>query len=123
MNQWSFSQTTYPRKIVINNDTLIVISPEQLYNVNMLIINYQECQDLLKIEKKESFDKQNIINIQDSALITAQKLVSNKDQENVILLDQKKFLEKKIKRQQIKTKVGIPLGVIFGFGIGLLIFK
>lgn len=123
MNQWSFSQTTYPKKIVINNDTLIVISEKQLYDVNMLIINYHECQELLKIEKKESFDKQSLINIQDSALITAQKLISNKDEENIILSDQKKILEKKIKRQQIKTKVGIPLGVIFGFGIGLLIFK
>lgn len=123
MNQWSFSQTTYPKKIVINTDTLIVISEKQLYDVNMLIINYHECQELLKIEKKESFDKENIINIQDSALITAQTLISNKDQENLILSDQNAHLEKKIKRQQIKTKIGIPLGVVFGFGIGLLIFK
>lgn len=123
MNQWSFSQTTYPKKIVIDNDTLIAISEKQLYDVNMLIVNYHECQELLKIEKKESFDKQNIINIQDSALITAQTLISNKDQENLILSDQNAHLEKKIKRQQIKTKIGIPLGVVFGFGIGLLIFK
>lgn len=110
----SFSQENYPKKVVVENDTLICISPEQLTRVNLLIVENQKCKDLSKLNSTELKKLTEIVETQD-------KVISNHEDQEIILkqtiTDQENTISiknKTIKRSKIKTKIFSAASFVIG---------
>lgn len=123
INLLSFSQGIYPRKVVIEGDTVVAISPEQLTVVNVLILDLAECKELFDIEKEENLRKTQLINSQSESMSIKDKEKKNLEEQNTILSDQNKALEKSLKRQKLKTKGTAILSAIIASGLTYLILK
>lgn len=123
MSSVCLCQTTYPKKIVIENDTLVLITTDQLYDINMLIVNNAECEELLTKEKKENSDKSNLIKTQDRIIENDKIIEANLIQQNKNLSTDIEIKAKQIKKLNRRLKFGIPFGVFSGFAAAVLIFK
>jgi hypothetical protein len=127
----SFSQSGYPKQIVIDKDTLVAITPQQVKTLNLLNVDFKECNDIKKalILKVES----------DSLLITKQNeyeglLVKRLDAQDVVMKNDNiiyKSLQSDLDKanklcKKEKVKVGIMGGIcaiLVGFTTMLLIMK
>jgi hypothetical protein len=117
MKQWSFSQNLYPQKLVIDKDTVVAITPEQLSLTNKIFVE----RDFLKIEVAE---QNSMIGLQDSILkIQGQQLQrweeTNKVNESIIESLKLREIENLRKNKKTNWKVG---GICFcvGFSVGVL---
>ena len=123
----SFSQTSYPKKILWGNDTVLAITKPQLITINRSLND-------LHFQKKINKNLRSQIFVQDS-LLTYWKTLSlktdslylfeNKKYEESCLLNSslKKSLEKEKRRV---TNIGIGVGVggtLLGILIGVLLAK
>ena len=123
----SFSQTSYPKKILWGNDTVLAITKPQLIAINRSLND-------LHFQKKINKNLRSQIFVQDS-LLTYWKTLSlktdslylfeNKKYEESCLLNSslKKSLEKEKRRV---TNIGIGVGVggtLLGVLIGVLLAK
>ena len=123
----SFSQTSYPKKILWGNDTVLAITKPQLITINRSLND-------LHFQKKINKNLRSQIFVQDS-LLTYWKTLSlktdslylfeNKKYEESCLLNSslKKSLEKEKRRV---TNIGIGVGVggtLLGVLIGVLLAK
>nr|DAG98888.1 MAG TPA: hypothetical protein [Herelleviridae sp.] len=123
----SFSQTSYPKKILWGNDTVLAITKPQLITINRSLND-------LYFQKKINKNLRSQIFVQDS-LLTYWKTLSlktdslylfeNKKYEESCLLNSslKKSLEKEKRRV---TNIGIGVGVggtLLGILIGVLLAK
>ena len=123
----SFSQTSYPKKILWGNDTVLAITKPQLITINRSLND-------LYFQKKINKNLRSQIFVQDS-LLTYWKTLSlktdslylfeNKKYEESCLLNSslKKSLEKEKRRV---TNIGIGVGVggtLLGVLIGVLLAK
>lgn len=71
----SFSQNTYPKKIQLNSDTLILITPNQLIDINkdlllyshlkknILTIKFELSRKIKEIQKKDSEYKSKVLSL------------------------------------------------------------
>ena len=109
-----FSQVGYPRIIVLESDTVVVISRAQVKNLNLLHVNYDFASIQLDSLERVATDCQELIlinkNLQRS-IITKDSLVSNKDSvyTEIITVKDKNInkLERKIKK---RTVIGSVIG-------------
>lgn len=106
----SYSQNTYPKKIVIENDTVIIITPMQLREVNCLLTQrdmYEEvitsCEskiDGLNVQiveaQKMIYDRDKLISLQEDQIEDLNKIILNG--ENIELLINKEIRNQKTKR-------------------------
>ena len=79
----SFCQTTYPKKLVIDNDTVVVITPIQLKGINQLLVDR-------KILKETLSDVQIRFKMLQNDILSMNKLSENKSQ---LISLQKKQIE------------------------------
>ena len=127
MTTSAFSQTIYPRKIVIENDTIVCVTPAQLKTV-VLDLNTGEYlqveNDLLKRQISKS----------DSLCVYWQKISEAKD--TLIVMEVQKYqnldrinqnLEASLnieKRKSRNTIIGVGVGgTLVGILLGLLLSK
>lgn len=121
----SYSQTLYPKKIVLNKDTVVVITPKQLKlsNQKMLMTGYyRRVSDTLMKEKAKYLksitiyqviiDEQSNLNSIADAQIRA--LINQLEIDKQICDEEKQIQKKKNRR-----RIGIAL--LIGLGLGLLI--
>lgn len=123
MSPCSFSQPTYPKKTVIEGDTLVLILPEQLSRVNLLIVNYQEQSEQLKAEQTESNNKQKLIDNQDIIIQKQDIEINLLKEKDSIQIDQISILQKQLKRHKIKTTILTALGMVGSFTLATIIFN
>jgi len=109
-----FSQVGYPRIIVLESDTVVVISRAQVKNLNLLHVNYDFASIQLDSLEKVATDCQELILINKDlqrSIITKDSLVSNKDSvyTEIITVKDKNInkLERKIKK---RTVIGSVIG-------------
>lgn len=109
-----FSQVGYPRIIVLENDTVVVISRAQVKNLNLLHVNYDFASIQLDSLERVATDCQELILINKDlqrSIITKDSLVSNKDSvyTEIITVKDKNInkLERKIKK---RTVIGSVIG-------------
>jgi hypothetical protein len=109
-----FSQVGYPRIIVLESDTVVVISRAQVKNLNLLHVNYDFASIQLDSLERVATDCQELILINKDlqrSIITKDSLVSNKDSvyTEIITVKDKNInkLERKIKK---RTVIGSAIG-------------
>ena len=109
-----FSQVGYPRIIVLESDTVVVISRAQVKNLNLLHVNYDFASIQLDSLERVATDCQKLILINKDlqrSIITKDSLVYNKDSvyTEIITVKDKNInkLERKIKK---RTVIGSVIG-------------
>lgn len=100
MSNLTFSQVGYPKKVVIEKDTVVAITNEQVKKINLAHLELQECNEI----KVSLFDKIT----KDSLLIVAQKSYSEsllKEVDlNKSLLNNYKDINIELNKGLLKTK-------------------
>jgi len=126
----SFSQNTYPSKVVIDGDTIIAITTKQLYTLNDTLYHFSNTEKLVNLYKARIDTLSDIILLQN-------KLMSNKDK--LIEVSDNKFwecnnalnncnnnnikLEKKNKNNLIKLKIFSYLCILETICLSLIITR
>lgn len=111
MKQWIFSQNLYPQKLVIDKDTVVVITPYQLSITNKIFVE----RDFLKIENVEL---SSTIQLQDTLIESIGRQVEkwkklNQANESIIEGMKQREIENLKKQKKLTWKVG---GICFGIG-------
>ncbi len=127
MSILSYSQKTFPKKIIINSDTLVLITVPQMREINLVYERFSICDTVRSLYKREIQDYQNLaenntatienfqsqINLQDS-------IVSLMTMGNDICTD--RVREKNIKIRGLEVQRNVFLGVSLIFA-GFLLAK
>lgn len=98
----SFTQTTYPKNL---NDSLVVITAEQLKQANLIFIEH----DYLT---KENVLLKNKISLQDSLIYNYSQIDSIQKNNIIKLTDQVNFANSKINRLEKQFKIYKPVAYI-----------
>lgn len=123
----SFSQTGYPKEIILGKDTLIALKYNQLREINKGLEEGKDCKVLLSETDK-------LVMQQDSLILTGKQLVANLEAQihgydQIVKYQDDKF---KLKEQQYqksikanktnKTIFGVVIGTLIGASTALLIW-
>ena len=116
---WTYSQNEYPKVIVMNNDTLVLFSKDQVKQLAKTKIEYNMYKEFSDSCLINSSILEKKVGIQQEMI----KILEQKDDNNeTIILNYNKMLsnsekmnqdkDKIIKRQKIKTSVAIGVAVL-----------
>lgn len=117
MKQWTFSQNLYPQKLVIDKDTVVAITPEQLSLTNKIFVE----RDFLKIEVAE---QKSMIGLYDKSLQEIKEQLQRweeTDKVNKSIIESLKLREIESSKQnrKAKWKAG-EICFCVGFSVGVL---
>lgn len=117
MKQWTFSQNLYPQKLVIDKDTVVAITPEQLSLTNKIFVE----RDFLKIEVAE---QKSMIDLYDKSLQETKEQLQRwegVDKVNKSIIESLKLREIESSKQnkKAKWKAG-EICFCVGFSVGIL---
>lgn len=132
MSKLSFCQTGYPKKIVIDNDTVICITTRQLTIINHNHIELMECREkdslntsLLDLCERTVQSKDSLNHILDSEISAQKEVISTLQHEvdKIILRynHQKDIYKENVRKQRKKTIIFVGISAIVGFLIGIFI--
>lgn len=104
MSQSVFCQTGFPKKAVIDNDTVCILSIEQTKTINKVFVDRDEC-----IEMKDSLNSQ--INTYDRLVIAQKHVIASQSKEidigKNIILEKNIIIDSDDKQlKQLGRKVG-----------------
>lgn len=119
-----FSQSSYPRKIVLGTDTIVALQPAQVTTINKAINERRYYKAMCELQAKDITDLKNIRSSMDT-------IVANKD--SIIYLERQKLVEADRYNEKIKVslqkkhykrvlQVGVG-GFIVGLITGIIITK
>lgn len=132
--QCSYSQTTYPKQTVLDGDTIVLVSIEQVKLINYTFLSLEECKSLNRsyIKQIENYkfkcDRQDalIYNLR-SQVDTSKKLQGEQESSIKLLEENKGKLERKLRLSKttrvIYTSIGIAGGAYLGYvvrGLGII---
>lgn len=129
MSNLGFSQTGYPKKVTVNKDTVIALTPAQVKIINLKKFDLDVCNEindsLISKIKSDSvlIVHQNLLCVSLREQISTQgKIIDNNNAINSNLQKDLEKAKKLYNRQKIKTGVmgGISV-VLTGIIVGLLI--
>lgn len=116
-----YCQSGYPKKILLDKDTVIAITPTQLKTINIEHINYMECSELLLLKNAVVDSMTKIIALQDSVTSNLQQQISVRDNyisdKNTVIqalyggTAVRDKMIKKVVRQNTYYKVGIGVSL------------
>ena len=118
----SYSQNSYPRKLILESDTVIVISEPQLKKINEYLLRYEKLNlyndSLISIlnTQKTILDKRNVLNEllnkrNSDLLIQNADLIKLNSTNNKIQEYYKKELKVKNRKKTIAFFGGLTLGI------------
>lgn len=123
----AFSQSSYPKRILWGNDTVLAINKEQLISINRALNNYNHLQKLHKNLQVELL-------VMDSMVVSLRNINSMEAKRN--LLTEEKYLKQvkiseelhkallREKKQKIKKSICVGAGgTLIGVVIGMLLIK
>lgn len=127
MTTYGFSQTTYPKRILYNGDTLLAITYEQTVKINRSLNKLLSLEEVFPELKKEISVLEGIQEISAQQIETQRQIISKKDlqlqQYDEYMEKSKQYTEslqatlKKDRARTIKTAIGVGVG---GTLIGIL---
>ncbi len=127
MTTYGFSQTTYPKRILYNGDTLLAITYEQTVKINRSLNKLLSLEEVFPELKKEISVLEDIQEISAQQIETQRQIISKKDlqlqQYDEYMEKSKQYTEslqatlKKDRARTIKTAIGVGVG---GALIGIL---
>lgn len=123
----AFSQSSYPKRILLGNDTILAINKEQLISINRALNNYNHLQKLHKNLQVELL-------VMDSMVVSLRNINSMEVKKS--LLTEEKYLKQvkiseelhkallREKKQKIKKSICVGAGgTLIGVVIGMLLIK
>lgn len=123
----AFSQSSYPKRILWGNDTVLAINKEQLISINRALNNYNHLQKVHKNLQVELL-------IMDSMVVSLRNINSMEVKKS--LLTEEKYLKQvkiseelhktllREKKQKIKKSICVGAGgTLIGVVIGMLLIK
>jgi hypothetical protein len=125
----SYSQNYYPQKIVLNNDTLILITPNQLKEVNFRLLKLNSQSEyledvetyLFKLQEdmfKQSSLNEKLISKNNNLFVQNSELIKINNTNNKIQEYYKKEI-KNYKKKQIKVAI---VGGLVGISVTSILF-
>jgi len=129
--QCSYSQTTYPKQTVLNGDTLVLVTLEQVKLINYTFLSLEECKALGKsyVKQIENYKfkcgkQEALISNLRSQINTSTDLQREQEESIKLLEENTSKLERKLRLSKatrvIYTSVGILGGGYLGYTIGKL---
>jgi hypothetical protein len=122
MTALSYSQNSYPKKIVWNNDTIIAITPNHLIQINVKFEEVKYCNSDLEDSKRYIGELENLNIKKDSLILEYQFSVRNLNMlyDNLDnLATQTENYNKKLYIQNAKLKRNIKLFSVVSFVAGV----
>jgi len=126
----AFSQSTYPKKLVINGDSLVLITQNQAEEINVVYIELDECTATLNSKASDIENLNEINSTLESQIINLEKVIEIKDSveteqqlQNTHLQNNIEIERKTVKKLKFKKKLFTFVGTAVGVGIGFLIAK
>lgn len=123
----AFSQSSYPKRILWGNDTVLAINKEQLISINRALNNYNHLQKVHKNLQVELL-------VMDSMVVSLRNINSMEVKKS--LLTEEKYLKQvkiseelhkallREKKQKIKKSICVGAGgTLIGVVIGMLLIK
>lgn len=123
----AFSQSSYPKRILWGNDTVLAINKEQLISINRALNNYNHLQRIHKNLQVELL-------VMDSMVVSLRNINSMEVKKS--LLTEEKYLKQvkiseelhkallREKKQKIKKSICVGAGgTLIGVVIGMLLIK
>ena len=123
----AFSQSSYPKRILLGNDTVLAINKEQLISINRALNNYNHLQKIHKNLQVELL-------IMDSMVVSLRNINSMEVKKS--LLTEEKYLKQvkiseelhkallRERKQKIKKSICVGAGgTLIGVVIGMLLIK
>ena len=123
----AFSQSSYPKRILLGNDTVLAINKEQLISINRALNNYNHLQKIHKNLQVELL-------VMDSMVVSLRNINSMEVKKS--LLTEEKYLKQvkiseelhkallREKKQKIKKSICVGAGgTLIGVVIGMLLIK
>ena len=120
MTTYGFSQTTYPKRILYNGDTLLAITYEQTVKINRSLNRLLSLEEVFPELKKEISVLEDIQEISAQQIETQRQIISKKDlqlqQYDEYMEKSRQYTEslqatlKKDRARTIKTAIGVGLG-------------
>lgn len=127
----SFSQSIYPKKVLIGNDTIVAVTEPQLKVINRSLNDYTHLQDAYKILQVDLSAQDSIIHLQSLECQALDSLVRSQDlkidfikKDYTEQLKYEKSLFTQYKKKSRKTTIGVGVGgTLLGFILGVLLIK
>lgn len=123
----SFCQPSYPKKITIDSDTLIAITPVQLLKINRTIARAEYLRDENSILRQELIVADSINTSLERIVVLKDAVIQDTNRkldyaENINKDFQRTFQEQR--KKNLRTTIGVGVGgTLFGILAGLLLVK
>ena len=119
-----FSQTSYPAKILFQNDTVVAITKPQLIRVNRALNDYFHLKETYRLTQMDLAVSDSMLNYYKKSVISQQGIIALQEQR---FNTQTTFYEEALKREKRKrrnTAIGVGVGgTLLGIVLGVLLIK
>ena len=119
-----FSQTSYPAKILFQNDTVVAITNTQLVKVNRALNDYIHLKEAYRLTQMDLAVSDSMLNYYKESVLSQQGIINLQEQK----FDTKTaFYGESLKREKKKSRmksIGVGVGgTLLGIVLGVLLSK
>jgi hypothetical protein len=118
----SFSQTSYPKKILFQNDTVVAITQAQLIQVNRSLNDYVHLKEAYALTQMDLAVSDSMLNYYKQSVVSQQGIISLQDEK---FNKQTTFYEESLRREKKKSRkksIGVGVGgTLLGIVLGVLL--
>lgn len=119
-----FSQTSYPAKILFQNDTVVAITNAQLVKVNRALNDYIHLKEAYRLTQVDLAVSDSMLNYYKKSVLSQQGIINLQEQK---FNTQTAFYEESLKREKKKSRmksIGVGVGgTLLGIVLGVLLSK
>lgn len=119
-----FSQTSYPAKILFQNDTVVAITNAQLVKVNRALNDYIHLKEAYRLTQVNLAVSDSMLNYYKKSVLSQQGIINLQEQK---FNTQTAFYEESLKREKKKSRmksIGVGVGgTLLGIVLGVLLSK
>lgn len=118
-----FSQTSYPAKILFQNDTVVAITNAQLVKVNRALNDYVHLKEAYRLTQVDLAVSDSMLNYYKKSVLSQQGIINLQEQK---FNAQTAFYEESLKREKKSRMKSIGVGVggtLLGIVLGVLLSK
>lgn len=122
-----FCQENFPRRAVVEGDTVVLVTPKQVTVMNLIILERDALEEELQLLRETLLTRDSILTIEKRKNSELWEVIKNKDRQvenlNLIIDTRDKQFKSREKVLQKKKWRNTILGVVVGGIIGILIAK
>ena len=119
-----FSQTSYPAKILFQNDTVVAITHPQLIKINRALNDYSHLKEAYKLTQMDLAVSDSMLNYYKKSAESYQQVIDLQEQKFDL---QGSYFKETLERQEKKSRklfIGVGVGgTLLGAVLGVLLSK